>query len=67
MDKVALIVWTMAAPVMMGILVLIVLSVPALAAMDAKLIAPAAVAGAVLAVPFSYYVAKKIRALTGGQ
>lgn len=60
MSRVALIVWTMAAPTLAGIMVLVVLVVPSLESSAMKLIAPAAGIGAVLAVPLSIVVAKMI-------
>ena len=60
MTRLAIILWTVAAPTLAGIFVLIVLIVPELAAQDAKLILPAALAGAIVAAPISYLIAKKL-------
>ncbi|MCB1539076.1 MAG: hypothetical protein KDJ49_08940 [Alphaproteobacteria bacterium] len=64
MSKLAVIVWCVAAPTLMGIFVLTVLVVPSLAAKENMMILPAAIAGAVVAAPISYYIARHIRALT---
>jgi hypothetical protein len=60
MMKLAMIIWAIAAPTLMGSFVLLVLIIPDLAAQDAKLILPAAVLGALVAVPFSYFIARKL-------
>ncbi len=64
MGKIALIVWVVLAPTLMGTFVLALLLTPALAGDEMKLILPAAVAGAVVAIPFSFLVAKKVASLT---
>ncbi|MCB1652187.1 MAG: hypothetical protein KDI46_09050 [Alphaproteobacteria bacterium] len=64
MDRLGLIIWAVAAPVLMGIFVLVVLVVPSLAEQDKQLILPAAVAGAVLAAPVAFVVAKQLKKLT---
>ncbi|MGB0720127.1 MAG: hypothetical protein ACPGRX_06615, partial [Bdellovibrionales bacterium] len=60
MLKLSLIVFIMAAPTLMGALVLIVLTVPSLVANDIGLILPAAALGFVGALPLSYLIAKKL-------
>ncbi len=60
MMKLAHIIWSVAATTLAGIFILIVLIVPSLAENDAKLILPAAVLGALLAIPISYFITKKI-------
>lgn len=67
MSRLAWLVWTVAAPTLMGILVLVVLVVPSLAAHDAKYMLPAAALGAVLALPLSYVMANMITKITGGK
>ncbi len=67
MTKLATLIWMVAAPTLMGICVVAVLAVPSLAAHDMKLILPAALTGAVLAMPISYFVAGTIKKLTHGQ
>lgn len=67
MSKLPLIIWIMAAPVFMGAFVLTVLVVPELAADEKQLIAPAALAGAVIAMPFSYVIARIVKAKTAKQ
>ena len=64
MDRLGLIIWAVAAPVLMGIFVLVVLVVPSLAEQDKQLMLPAAVAGAVLAAPVAFVVAKQLKKLT---
>ena len=64
MSRLAVIIWCMAAPTLMGIFVLMVLTVPALAARESLLILPAAVLGAAVAAPASYYIARRIQSLT---
>ncbi|MCB9983130.1 MAG: hypothetical protein H6861_05595 [Rhodospirillales bacterium] len=64
MFRVAMVIWAMAATTLAGIFVLTVLVVPELAAQDAKLILPAALGGAVVAVPVSYVIAAKLMKLT---
>lgn len=64
MSKIRLYVWIMLAPVMMGSIVLVLLLVPELSNRAMELILPAVIAGAILAYPLSYIIAKKIRKLT---
>lgn len=61
------IIWSIIATVLMGVFVLIVLTVPALAQKEMLLILPAALAGAVVAVPLAYLVTKKMLVLTNGK
>lgn len=63
MFKVAAIVWVMLGTVFAGIAVMTVLSVPALATHDMRYIPYAAIAGALLAIPFAFVVAGRMRAL----
>lgn len=60
MSRVALIVWTIAAPTLAGIMILVVVAVPSLEVQAMKWIAPAAGIGAVIAVPVSIVIAKMI-------
>lgn len=66
MFKIAIIVWMMAGTTLAGIAVMVVLTVPSLAAHDMQYIPIGAVLGFVVAVPFAYVVAKRIAALTAG-
>jgi hypothetical protein len=59
------IIWSIIATVLMGVFVLAVLTVPALAQKEMLLILPAAVAGALVAAPLAYLVTKKLLTLTG--
>lgn len=61
------IIWSIIATVLMGVFVLIVLTVPALAQKEMLLVLPAALAGAVVAVPLAYLVTKKMLMLTNGK
>lgn len=61
------IIWSIIATVLMGVFVLAVLTVPALAQKEMLLILPAAVAGALVAAPLAYLVTKKLLTLTGGK
>lgn len=61
MSKLTLIIWIVAAPVVMGIFVLAVLVVPGLGADQARMIPVAALAGAVLAAPISFVLSKKLQ------
>lgn len=60
MARLAFLIWTMAAPTLMGVLVVAVLNIPALSSHDMKYMLPAAILGAVLAAPISYFIAKKL-------
>ena len=64
MIRLSLVVWAVAGPTLAGILILLVLTVPALSAHDMKMILPAAGLGAVLAIPISYIIAKHLLRLT---
>lgn len=64
MFKIAIIVWMMAGTTLAGIAIMVVLSVPSLAARDMEYIPIAAAIGAVIAIPLAYVVAKRIVALT---
>lgn len=64
MLKIAILVWLMLATVFAGAAVLVVLSLPSLAGQDMRLIPIAAGVGALIAIPFSVLVAKRILALT---
>lgn len=63
MLKLASMIFTMLGTTLAGIAVLIVLTVPHLADQGMKLIPLAALIGAVIALPLSYWVARKIMAL----
>lgn len=60
-------IWSLVATVLAGLFVLAVLTVPALSSKEMMLILPAAILGAVLAIPVSVVVTKKILAATGGK
>ena len=60
MLRLASIIWAVAATTLAGCAVLVVLIVPALSEQDSRLILPAALLGAVLAIPISYLIAKKL-------
>jgi hypothetical protein len=64
MFKIAIIVWMMAATVLAGFAIIVVLTVPSLATRDMQYIPIAALVGAVIAIPVAYLVAKRIAALT---
>ncbi|GLI22991.1 hypothetical protein GGQ86_002747 [Xanthobacter flavus] len=64
MLKIAILVWLMLATVFAGAAVLTVLALPSLAGQDMRLIPIAAGVGALIAIPFSVLVAKRILALT---
>jgi nitrogen fixation/metabolism regulation signal transduction histidine kinase len=63
MFKLSLAMYIIVAPVLMGVLVLTVLTVPSLVTQDTKLILPAAGAGAALGLPIAYIVAFKLNSL----
>lgn len=63
MLKVAILVWLMLATVLAGVCIMVVLTVPSLMARDMNLIPIAAGIGAVIAIPFALYVAKRIVAI----
>lgn len=67
MLRLLLVIWAMAATTLAGIFVLIVLTVPALAAKDMVMILPAALLGAVVAAPISYLVTRKILGMTASK
>lgn len=64
MQRLSLVIWIILAPVLMGSFVLSVLTVPGLASQEMKLMLPAAIAGAVVAIPFSYIISRSIQAKT---
>ncbi len=64
MLKVAVLIWSVLAVAFAGILVMVVLNVPTPAQEDMRAIPIAAAIGAVLAIPASIFVAKRILALT---
>ena len=64
MFKFAILVWMMAGTTLAGIAVMVVLTVPALAAHDMRYIPIAAAIGLVAAVPLAYVVARRITTLT---
>lgn len=64
MLKIAILVWLVLATTLAGVAVMVVLSVPSLAGQDMRLIPIAAGIGALVAIPFSLLVAKRILALT---
>ena len=64
MLKIAILVWLMLATVFAGAAILAVLSMPSLAGQDMRLIPVVAGIGAVVAIPFSLFVAKRILAVT---
>lgn len=63
MGKLGVIIWSIAATVLAGVGVLIVLISPSLAANEMNMILPAAIVGAVVAVPVSWIVTKKIKTI----
>ena len=64
MMTLALVLWAVAGTTLAGIFIIVVLVVPSLAEQDAKLILPAALLGALVAVPISYVIARKITSVT---
>lgn len=64
MLKIAIIVWLMLATVFAGAAILAVLSMPSLAGQDMRLIPMVAGIGAVVAIPVSLFVARRILAVT---
>lgn len=64
MLKIAILVWLMLATTLAGAGVLVVLSIPSLAGQDMRLIPIAAAIGAVAAIPFAVYIARRILAMT---
>ncbi|MCB9965471.1 MAG: hypothetical protein H6855_05270 [Rhodospirillales bacterium] len=60
MGKLALLIWIVAAPTLMGILVVVALGVPYFKNDQDVYMIVAAVAGAVIAMPVSYFVARAI-------
>ncbi len=67
MVRLTLVLWSVTATTLAGIFILIVLTVPSLAANDAQLILPAVILGCLVAILPSYLIAKKIMNLTNGQ
>lgn len=67
MWKVATLVHIMAMTVLMGVLVLVILSVPSLTEQGMRLIPVAALIGFVVGIPFSVVAAKAILARTAGR
>ena len=63
MSKLSILIWIIAAPVLMGMCVTVTLVVPMFADKQMIWIPVAATLGAVVALPISYVVAKKIKAL----
>ncbi|MCB9988086.1 MAG: hypothetical protein H6868_01990 [Rhodospirillales bacterium] len=63
MGKVGILIWIMLAPTVMGLFVLALLLTPSLADQQMTLILPVAAAGAVVAAPLSFLIAKKLSAL----
>ncbi len=61
MLKIAAPVWMMLGTTLAGIFVMTVLSVPSLAAHDRTYIPYAAIAGFIVAIPFAYVVASRMR------
>lgn len=64
MLKVAILIWVILSVAFAGSLVIVVLVVPAAAQADMRMIPIAAAVGALLAIPASIFVAKRILALT---
>jgi hypothetical protein len=64
MSKLAILIWIIAAPVFMGMLVTVTLVVPMFADKQMMWIPIAAVCGAVLALPVSVIISKKLKNLT---
>ena len=62
MFKIASLIWIMLGTTLAGILVMVVLVVPSLAADTMRLLPIAAAAGAVIAIPVSMMIAKRIQA-----
>lgn len=67
MLKVAIIVWLILSVTFAGAAILVVLSMPSLGGQDMRLIPVAAGIGALVAVPVSFFVARRILALTVGR
>lgn len=67
MSKLSIIIWIIAAPVFMGSLVVTVLVLPNFADQHEIYIPAAAAVGAIIAMPFSYVIASKIKSLTSGE
>ena len=63
MQKLAVFIWIVLAPTLMGSFVLLVVTIPALMARENQLLLPAALAGAVVAMPFSYLISRRLRNL----
>ncbi|MFA7276557.1 MAG: hypothetical protein WC043_07135 [Pseudobdellovibrionaceae bacterium] len=61
MFRISAVIWVMAAPTLMGILVMLVLIMPSLADKQALYISAAALVGALIAAPISYLIAKAIK------
>lgn len=64
MSKLAIIIWIIAAPVFMGMLVTLTLVVPMFADKQMMWIPVAAACGAILALPISVIISKKLKTLT---
>lgn len=64
MLKIAALIWVVAAPTLSLMLWVVALSVPSLAEQGMKIMPMFFAAGLVVAIPFSYVVAKKIVSLT---
>lgn len=60
MSKIFFPIWTILGSVFMGVSVLLVLLVPALSSNEMSMVLPAAIFGAVVALPFSYLLSKHI-------
>lgn len=61
MGKLTALIWVMVGTVFMGMLVTVTLTVPYFANAQAFWLPVAAATGAVLALPFSYFVARKLK------
>lgn len=65
MDKLPFIIWIIAAPVFMGVFVMVVILHPALAVREMEYMPYAAAAGALVAMPVSILIARKMRNMFG--
>lgn len=66
MFKVALLIWIVLGATLAGVALTLTLTIPALQPNAMKLLPIFALAGFVVAIPFSFWVAKKVLALTKG-
>lgn len=67
MGKIAFLIWIVLAPTLMGMAIVAVLLTPALASNEMTNIVIAVIFGAIVAMPLSFVLSKKIKSLTGEQ